>query len=189
MAHGHQPAPIPATGSGHRFGLRNATTAVPAVYDHIDIFAGLSRRRLLKLGELLSVVDLAPGALVGRQGDPCREFAVIVAGAVAVSVDDQPLAVLDTGCHFGEIGLLDGVDKRRRATVVTLEGTRFGVANRREFATMMDAFPTVADRVVAMADRRSSYIEGVRHGVASIMAAEVRFPAHLDEVAGERIAV
>lgn len=182
----------PTTGDSrrYRFGLRNASASAESeVYESIDIFDGLSGRERRKLQQLFSVVEMGPGALVGSQGAACREFAVIVSGSVAVSVDGQPLAVLDEGCHFGELGLLDRSDRRRRASVVTLEPTRLGVANRREFATLLDCFPLVAERVVAMAQQRSSYIRGVRDGVASIIASDVRFPAHLVDVAPERLAV
>lgn len=129
---------------------------------HHPLFDGLSRPQRAAAASLLTVVDVAPGTMLGRQGRVAREFLLLLAGAVAVVVDGSPIALVRGGGHFGEVALLDrAVDSRRRAGFHALSDARVAVANRREFASLLRLSPVVAGRIGRGAVRRREYLDSL----------------------------
>lgn len=151
----------------------------PVVLDHhFELFRDISKREFKRIEELFTIRDVPQGHLLARQGDVAREFFLLLEGRVAISIDDMPNVVLDQGCHFGEMPLLDASGKRTRmATAHTLEPSRIAVANRRQFRAMLDISPTVARRVTMLAIGRQAYVAAVRSEQA--LSALNEYPAHL----------
>lgn len=162
-----------------RFG-RRSTSANP-LDRSLELFAGLDRRALDRLARHFEVIDLAPGASLGRQGEPASMFVVVLTGRIGVTLDGLPLTVLDAGAQFGALPLLDGGPGRfSRASFDVLEPSRVAIANRRGFFEIVDRFPAVRRRIVRIADIRRAYLEG--HADASALAADRAtnpFPVHL----------
>jgi CRP-like cAMP-binding protein len=97
-------------------------------------------------------VDVPAGKVLMRQGDTGVDMMIIVSGSVSVERDGNRLNTLGPGDFFGEIALLDGGP--RTATVTSEEPTRLLVITHRDFHSMMDEFPEVADQVLnALANR------------------------------------
>jgi len=96
---------------------------VRAKLARVPIFNGLSPAALERAERRASVVNVAPGQVIIRQGDDADRFYVIVDGIVQVTqlsqAGDVPAILRDMGPRevFGEIGLLTGVP--RTATVTT----------------------------------------------------------------------
>jgi len=108
-----------------------AITPIAAALDHterLDLLAGLSFCRHLRPDELMAVlryvheVQLLPGAVVFRQGDPGADVFLVATGKLTVEVDGQPVTSLGPGAHFGEIALVSG--QPRSATVRVVEPIR-----------------------------------------------------------------
>ena len=130
------------------------------IHASLELFEGLSRRQLKRLRRELTVTPISAGTVIGRQGDVGREFVVVLEGRVVVIHDDVPLAVLETGCHFGELPMLRSAHAPyQRASFHALGPAWIAVANRREFRTILDLFPLVADRVVELAEARLVFID------------------------------
>jgi len=102
----------------------------------IPIFAHLSKQDLANMSGRLSKVNYGPGQTVIMQGERGNDFFVIVAGEVAVEVEDERgivhrVEVLSTGDSFGEIALIENVP--RTATIRTLSPATFLRLDRAHF--------------------------------------------------------
>lgn len=156
----------------------------------LEFFSGLSVRQLRRIEELLTIVDVPSGRSLGLQGQIGREFIVVLAGKVSVSVHGTPLAVLHDGHHFGALPLLDPLGSpRRRASFHPLVLTSVGVASRQEFNAMRRDVPVIDDRIRRLADKRQAYFDGVEAGrqEAEVNAAVDRFPVDVGEPVVARV--
>src|SRR5215475_12810006 len=92
-----------------------ATNVVDALAQ-VPMLASLDRKHLEKLSKDFSERTFPAGTVVVRQGDDRGiGFFVIADGTAVVSVDDQEVARLGPGSHFGAIALI--ADRVRTATV------------------------------------------------------------------------
>jgi CRP-like cAMP-binding protein len=118
----------------------------------IPLFAGLKRQQVERLGMLADEVDVPTGKVLMRQGDSGSDMMVLVRGSVAVERDGERLNTLGPGDFFGEIALVDGGP--RTATITAEEPSTLLVVTHRDFHSMMEEFPEVADQVLnALANR------------------------------------
>ena len=147
----------------------------------LELFVGLDQRALHRLAHHFSIVDVADGAALARQGDPTNEFVVVLAGRIAVSLDGLPLAVFDAGAQFGALPMLDGAPGRfSRASFDVLEPSRVAIADRDQFFEILKRFPVVGRRILQIAEIHRAYLRG--HADARALAAdreESPFPVHL----------
>ena len=90
-----------------------------AVLERLPIASGLSRAVLEQLAGAGQMCPLPPGVDVVVEGAPAHAFYAMVEGSAVVHRDDQEVARLGPGDHFGERGLLDRAS--RNATVTTAE--------------------------------------------------------------------
>lgn len=156
---------------------------LPALDGSLELFVDLNRRERDRLAKCFTIVDVAEGDSLARQGEPATQFVVVLSGKIGVTLDGLALAVLDPGAHFGALPLLDGGPGRfSRASFSVLEPSRVAVANRHQFFKIMDAFPLVGSRIVQLAEIRRAYLRG--HADATAIAADRDvhpFPMHLVE--------
>ena len=117
---------------------------IDAIAD-LELFAGLDRKQLATIASLSTEVKLPAGTVLCRRGERGREAFVLVEGTVAVSVEDQALAVLRPGAVFGEMSLLDG--KPRVANVTATSNVSVLVLNPLELASLIEAVPAVRSRI------------------------------------------
>lgn len=95
-------------------------------------------------------LDVEPGTVLVRQGDPGDRFYVVVSGSVSVSRDGAHVREMPAGSSFGEIALLREVP--RTATVTAAEPTRLATLGRHDFLLSVGAMPQAretADEVAA----------------------------------------
>ncbi|HTE55787.1 MAG TPA: cyclic nucleotide-binding domain-containing protein [Kofleriaceae bacterium] len=104
-----------------------ALTWPPALFDGA-ILGRLDGAARAQLADGARLVDLAPGAVIFREGDDSDAFFLVAAGAVALQAvrrGDQAASVLRVaraGDSFGEEALLGGL--RRRVTACAVEAAR-----------------------------------------------------------------
>jgi len=77
----------------------------------LAIFEGLSRANLSRIGGQMRPRRFSRGTTIYKQGDPAREFFVLTAGRIEVTVeggdpDVPPVAVIDAPHWFGELAVL-----------------------------------------------------------------------------------
>ncbi len=97
----------------------------------ITLFAPLARPTMENLARRFSVVPVAAGDAVVREGEVGDRFYVIESGRVQVTQADRVLREETAGDFFGEIALLRDVP--RTATVTALEDTVLRALDRDDF--------------------------------------------------------
>jgi len=119
----------------------------------VTLFSPCSKRELSRIASLTDEIDVPKGRVLTRQGDPGREFFVVVEGRARVTTGGRTrIAVLGPGASFGEMSLLD--QGPRSATVLAETDMRLLVLNSRSFSSLLEEVPSVARKVlVAMAGR------------------------------------
>jgi hypothetical protein len=105
------------------------------------LLAGLNRHDIEQVGRLADEVDVPAGKVLMKQGDPGREFYVIVDGAVRIERDGKVIRTMGPGEFFGEIALV--VERPRTATATVDTDSRLLVLAHREFHSLMDQFPSI----------------------------------------------
>jgi CRP-like cAMP-binding protein len=92
------------------------------------------------------------GRVVVQQGDHGREAFIVVRGDLVVERDGEPVATIGAGDVVGELALLRNVP--RNATVRAQSDADVLVLSRREFVSVLDRCPTLAQRVLGEAATR-----------------------------------
>ena len=117
-----------------------------------SLFSGLSKRELKTVARLLTPVKVAQGTVLTREGDLGREAMYIASGTASVERDGDKVATLGPGEFFGELALLTGAP---RVAMVTAETDMLiGALSRQEFASLLDASPRIAQKILVDAVRR-----------------------------------
>jgi CRP-like cAMP-binding protein len=104
---------------------------------------------------VLSTIDIEPGSVLMREGEPASSFVLIVEGRAVVTRADDPRATVvgtaGAGAIVGELALLRGT---RRGATVTAERRVIGLLGGiPAFAALLDA-PGVGARVTHAAAQR-----------------------------------
>jgi uncharacterized protein YhbP (UPF0306 family) len=103
------------------------------------VFRQLPATAMPTIGGRLQSVQVEPGEVVIRQGDPADKFFIIVEGKVEVLREDdgetRKLAELESGEFFGEIALMR--DLARTATVRAVKPTSLLAMERAAFLTLV----------------------------------------------------
>jgi CRP-like cAMP-binding protein len=123
----------------------------------IWLFERCSRRELETLERATTPVDVPAGKVLTREGDPGREFFVIVDGHAEVTRRGQVIGELGAGSFCGEMSLLDR--QPRSATVTTTEPTELLVLGAHEFDTVVASMPSVDRKMLTMLAGRLRDIE------------------------------
>jgi CRP-like cAMP-binding protein len=114
----------------------------------VPLFAGLNQRQLRQVAKVIYEypVPLKPGKELVREGDPGREFFVILEGQAKVARGGRTLRKLSRGDYFGEVSLLDG--QRRTASVVAETELRLMGLNRKSFQALLDSVPGLSQKLL-----------------------------------------
>jgi CRP-like cAMP-binding protein len=122
----------------------------------LELFSDSTVAEVADARKMLTLLTVEPGTVLMSEGSFGLEFMIIADGEAQVSVgtgaDERVLATLGRGDFVGEMSLLGR--KRRSATVTALTPLTIYVANVAEFAGLLDAAPSVADRITNTAAER-----------------------------------
>lgn len=118
----------------------------------IGIFSELSKRELRAVSRLMTPLEVKEGATLTRQGDPGREFMIIVSGTAKVDIDGMTVAHLGAGDFLGELAVISGT--RRTATVTATSAMEIEVLNRREFMSLLDESAQLGRKILVGAVKR-----------------------------------
>ena len=105
----------------------------------IPLFQNLSAKQLAAVDGLVTAMDFAPGRELIRQGEPGREFMLVVEGEAEVRRDGEVIATRGPGDFFGETALL--LDQPRNASVVATTAMTIEVIDRKEFRRLLEQYP------------------------------------------------
>jgi CRP-like cAMP-binding protein len=117
------------------------------------LFEGLSRKQLTEVARLSDDLEVPAGTVLCEEGARGREFFVIIEGEAKVTRGGRRVATVGAGDFFGEIALLERVN--RTATVTATTPLRFFVITAQAFAAVRDADPTVERKLLHALARRS----------------------------------
>jgi CRP-like cAMP-binding protein len=118
----------------------------------VPLFAECSKAQLAEIALIADEIDIREGTVLISEGNPGREFCVVIEGTVEVSRGGKALPVRGGRKFFGEISLL--TDSPTTATVVTTSPVRALVITARGFRRLLEKSPAIQGKVMsAMAAR------------------------------------
>ena len=118
-----------------------------ALLKGVSLFASCSREELRRISALTTLFEAKQGTLFARQGQPGKEFFVVISGSAVATRNDRELTRYGPGGFFGELALLDGGE--RTATVYAESDMRLLVLSAGEFKSLQLAAPSVAFKMLA----------------------------------------
>jgi CRP/FNR family cyclic AMP-dependent transcriptional regulator len=121
------------------------------------LFEGCSQRQLDQLATVASVRTVPSDRQLSREGDPHREFMVIVEGKAEVTRHGQYLATLGPSDFVGEMSLLDR--SVRVATVTAVEPTTLLQMTGANFDMILRDNPSFARNLLTVVSRRLRDVE------------------------------
>jgi CRP/FNR family transcriptional regulator, cyclic AMP receptor protein len=116
------------------------------------LFSGLSKKELTQLARMSEDMEIEAGHVLCREGQPGREFFVIVDGEVEVTRKGKPVKRSGGDDFFGEIALLEDIP--RTATVKAKTPLRLFVLTSRDFRGLVNSSPSVERKVMKSLARR-----------------------------------
>jgi CRP/FNR family transcriptional regulator, cyclic AMP receptor protein len=119
---------------------------------NVPLFERLSKHELEQVASVADEIDLAEGKELTREGEPGREFFVLLEGTADVTQDGERVNSLGSGDFFGEIALIS--DGPRTATVTATSPIRTLVVTRRSFQRLVEEMPEIQRNVLAAAAER-----------------------------------
>jgi len=119
---------------------------------NIELFSELSAKELRDVAKLMTPVQVKAGRTLTVEGEPGREFMIIVEGTATVRRNGRVVATLGAGDFFGEMAVVAGVP--RTATVTADTDMTLEALNRREFSTLLDESPKLAKKILVGAVKR-----------------------------------
>jgi CRP/FNR family transcriptional regulator, cyclic AMP receptor protein len=132
--------------------VRLGSNAKVDLLKQVPLFAGCSKKELEVLAGIADEIDLNDGSVLTREGQPGREFFVLIEGAVEVTQGGDQIARLEGGDWFGEIALLTKAN--RTATVTALSPVRVLVVTDRAFRQVLETTPTIAVKMLERVGER-----------------------------------
>ncbi|HZA89223.1 MAG TPA: cyclic nucleotide-binding domain-containing protein [Solirubrobacterales bacterium] len=126
----------------------------------VQLFSACSKRDLSRIAFLAEEIEVPPGRVLIRQGDPGREAFVIYEGRAKATIRGKGSAKLGPGECFGEMALLHSAP--RSATVTAESDMRLLVLGSRQFSTLIEDVPVIGRRVLAALAERLREAERVQ---------------------------
>jgi CRP-like cAMP-binding protein len=118
----------------------------------VPLFKDLSKKHLQQVSTLATRIDFPAGKVLAREGEPGHEFIVILDGEVEIKRGDEVVATREAGSYVGEIALLER--RPRTATVIAKTAVSADVIGQREFSTLLNDEPKIAEAIKAKSAER-----------------------------------
>ena len=118
----------------------------------VPLFAGMTDEQLADAADMFHEVHVRSGDELTREAEHGHTFFIVLDGSVRVKVDDEPVAELGPGQHFGEVSLVRGT--RRNATIKAIDSCRVAKMMNWDFTALMEANPQLASRIEKAASDR-----------------------------------
>jgi CRP-like cAMP-binding protein len=110
------------------------------------LFAQCSRRELAQIALLSAELNLPAGRKLMTEGEPGKEFIVLVEGRAEVRRKGRRVRELSDGDFLGEIALV--ADVPRTATVTALTPVTVLLVTARDFRTLLREVPSLQPKVI-----------------------------------------
>lgn len=113
---------------------------------NVILFSGCDSKEIAQIASLTTEIEVPAGKVLAKEGEPGREFYVILDGKADVEIGGSQVATLGPGDFFGEMALLD--QGPRAATVKATSDMEVAVLDPREFVSLIEEHPAVARKVL-----------------------------------------
>jgi signal transduction histidine kinase/CRP-like cAMP-binding protein len=118
----------------------------------LAIFEGISQANLSRIATQMRRRRFSKGTTIYRQGDPAREFFVLTAGRIAITVEGgdpevPPVAVIDAPHWFGELAVL--TEPTRFVTITASTDSEAWVLSRDRFEACVARHPVIYRNLIA----------------------------------------
>lgn len=110
-----------------------------AALQAVPLFESFRKRDLQSVARIADEIDLPTGKELIREGEPGRQFFILLQGEAVVRRRGRRLNVLTGGDFFGEISLL--TERETTATVTTTAPSRLLVITRSNFGKLVRDAP------------------------------------------------
>jgi CRP-like cAMP-binding protein len=140
--------------------VRLGSNAKIDLLKRVPLFSGCSKKELEALATIADEIDLSDGSVLTREGQPGREFFVLIEGTVDVTQGGEEIAHLGAGDWFGEIALLTKAN--RTATVTAASPVRVLVVTDRAFRQVLETTPSIAVKMLERVGERLAHDAGAR---------------------------
>ena len=114
------------------------------VLENVDLFENVGPDDLVAIAQIAEEVSYGCGDVIYKEGQTGDNMFVIIDGEVALERGGAPIMNLAAGGSIGQVSLLDRGHRPVTARVISTEGARFLVLERKEFMDL------VADRLGMM---------------------------------------
>lgn len=123
----------------------------------LPLFAGASRSQLAVIRRQLTQLRVPAGKVLVHEDARGDEFMILVEGEAVVTQGGRPIATLGRGDLVGEMALLQERGRgRRNATVTALTDVVLYAGSPNEFRRILEAAPSVAEKVHQTAAARTA---------------------------------
>lgn len=112
----------------------------------IPLFLHLTYKEQMAVLAIANSRSYEAGASILEQGTIGEQLFVVIQGRVSIEAEGLPLAEIERGGHFGEMGLVE--QGSRSATVRALEPTRCLILGRAELISLMRKEPVLAVKLL-----------------------------------------
>ncbi len=134
------------------------------------LFSTCTKKELKLLAGISDRVTVPDGKVIVKEGDPGREFYVLISGAAEATAGGTVVSRLEPGDFFGEMALLDGGP--RSATVTASGESDVLILGRGAFLGLItEEAPSVAPKMLAVLGTR------LREASAQLVAARSHLTA------------
>ncbi len=113
----------------------------------VPLFAGCTQGELRAIAQLGTPVTVGAGTVLTTQGEPGREFFLVLDGDASCRVRKKEVKRFKAGGYFGELALLHG--GIRTADVVALTDMDLLVFDAREFRSLLTTTPGIGIKMLA----------------------------------------
>jgi CRP/FNR family transcriptional regulator, cyclic AMP receptor protein len=118
----------------------------------IPLFSGCNKSELAAIAMIVDEIDLPAGKVLIREGDPGREFLILVEGTVEVRQKGRKLPAKSDAGFFGEISLLSNTPTT--ASVTATSAVYALVITPQSFRDLLRRSPGIQLKVLtALAER------------------------------------
>jgi CRP-like cAMP-binding protein len=113
----------------------------------VPLFSSCTHHELRAIAQLGTPVEAEEGAFLTEEGQPGREFFLVLEGTASCRVRDKEVGRFTPGSYFGELALLHG--GLRTADVVAATPMELEVFDSREFRSMLMTTPSIGVKMLA----------------------------------------
>jgi CRP/FNR family transcriptional regulator, cyclic AMP receptor protein len=113
----------------------------------VPLFSECSRKHLNEIAGIADEIDLRDGKELTKEGQPGREFFVLIEGTADVTKGSRRVNRIGPGDFFGEIALVRQTP--RTATVAATSPIRALVITERSFRSLLEHQPEIQGKVMS----------------------------------------